>query len=40
MTHFGPLQWIDHKNFEFLKIHDGGGSHLEKYKNCNILAMV
>jgi len=30
VTHIGPLQHIYHKNFEFLKIQDGGGRHLEK----------
>jgi len=30
MTLIGPWQQINHKNFEFLKIQDGGGRHLEK----------
>jgi len=30
LTHIGPVQWKGRKNFEFLKIEDGGGRHLEK----------
>jgi len=40
VTHIGPLQGIVCKNFEFLKIQDGGGRHLENQKNRDISAMV
>jgi len=30
MTRICHVQRIDRKNFEFLKIQDGGGHHLEK----------
>jgi len=40
MTHIGPLQRIDRKNFEFLKIQDNGSRHLENHKNCDISAAV
>ena len=32
VTQIGPLQGTDHQNFEFLKIGDGGGCHLENHK--------
>jgi len=32
MTHIGPLQRKDHKNFQFKKIQDGGSRHLENQK--------
>jgi len=34
----GPLDRSDHYSFEISKIQDGGGRHLEKSKNCRILA--
>jgi len=40
MTHVGPLQRIDRKNLEFLKIEDGGSRHLENHKNRDISAEV
>jgi len=40
MTLIGPWQQINHKNFEFLKIQDGGGRHLENHKNRDISTMV
>jgi len=30
VTHIGPLLRTDRQNFQFLKIKDGGGRHLEK----------
>jgi len=40
MTHIGPLQRIDCKNLEFLKIQDGGSRHFENHKNRGISAAV
>jgi len=40
VTHIGPLQGIVRKNFEFLKIQDGGSRHLENHKNRDISAAV
>jgi len=37
---YWPLKRIVRKNFEFLKIQDGGGRHLENYKNRDISATV
>ena len=37
MTHIGPLQRIDRYNFEFLKIQNGGGRHLEKLQKSRYL---
>ena len=39
-TQMGPLQRIVRKNFEFLKIQDGGGCYLENHKNRDISATV
>jgi len=36
VTHIGPLQGIVRKNFEFLKIQDGGCRHLENHKKIAI----
>jgi len=38
VTQTGPLQRIDRQNFEFLKIQDGGGRHIENHKNHSISA--
>ena len=38
VTHIGLLQETESKNFEFLKIQDSGGRHLENHKNRNISA--
>jgi len=40
VTHIGPLHGIVRKNFEFLKIQDGGGRHLENHKNRDISTTV
>jgi len=40
MTHIGPLQRIERKNLDFLKIQDGGSRHLENHKNRDISAAV
>jgi len=40
MTHIGSLQGIVRKNFEFLKIQDGGGRDLENHKNRDISTTV
>jgi len=40
VTHIGPLQRTDRLNFEFLKIQDGAGHHLENHKNRDITATV
>jgi len=40
VTHIGPLQGIVRKNFEFLKIQDGGGRLLKNHKNRDISAPV
>jgi len=40
VTHNGPLQRTDRYNFEFLKIQDAGGRHLENHKNRDISATV
>jgi len=40
VTHIGLLQWIDRKNFEFLKIQNGGGRHLGKSQNRDVSVMV
>jgi len=37
---YWPLKRIVRKNFEFLEIKDGGGRHLENYKNRDISATV
>jgi len=36
LTSIGPLPGIVRKNFEFLKIQDGGGRHLQNHKNRDI----
>jgi len=40
LTHNRPIQRINHSNFEFLKIQDGGGRHLDNHKNRDISATV
>jgi len=40
MTHIGPLQEIVRKDFEFLKIQDGGGRDLENHENRDISTTV
>ena len=37
VTHIGLLQRIYRKNFEFLKIQDGGGRHLAKSQKSRYL---
>jgi len=37
MTHIGPWHRMNRKNFEFLKIQDGGGRHLEKSQKSRYL---
>jgi len=40
MTHIGSLQRKSRKNFEFLKIQDGGSRHVENHKNRDISVTV
>jgi len=40
VTQTRPLQRTDRQNFEFLKIQDGGGRHLENHKNGDISTTV
>jgi len=35
MTQFNTIDRSDRYKFEILKFQDGGGSHLEKSKNCH-----
>jgi len=37
---FGTVTHIVRKNFEFLKIQDGGGRHLENHRNRDISATI
>jgi len=37
VTNIGPLQGIIRKKFEFLKIQDSGGRHLENHKKSRYL---
>jgi len=37
MTHIGILQRIYRKHFEFLKMQNGGGRHLEKSRKSRYL---
>jgi len=40
VTNIGLLQRMHRYNYEFLKIQDGGGRHLENHKNCDTSATV
>jgi len=40
MTHIAPLQRKGRKNFEFLKIQEGGSRLVENHKNRDISATV
>jgi len=40
LTHNSPLQRTNRKLFEFLKIQDGGGRHLENHENLDVSATV
>jgi len=37
VTHIGPIQGIVRKNFEYLKIQDGGGGRLENHRNHEVI---
>jgi len=39
LAQIGPIQGSDRQNFQFFKKQDGGGSHLEKSQNRDIIAM-
>jgi len=40
LTHNSPLHRTNRKLFEFLKIQDGGGRHLENHENLDVSATV